>query len=80
MGRSLAHSTKFLEKQAKLFSNYSITFRGVARKMYQSRFPDEDVSTMTMQQLRGREGTRVRESHRSQLKNIKFLGLKSVQS
>lgn len=34
--------------------------------MYQSRFPDEDVSTMTMQQLRGREGTRVRRVYRSQ--------------
>ena len=64
-GRSLAHSTKFLEKQAKLFSNSRLRV-AVARKMYQTRFPDEDVSTMTMQQLRGREGARVRRVYRSQ--------------
>ena len=57
-GRSLAHSTKFLEKQAKLVSNSRLRL-AVARKMYQMRFPDEDVSAMTMQQLRGREGARV---------------------
>jgi CRISPR-associated protein Cas1 len=34
---------------------------GVARAMYGMRFPGEDVSTMTMQQLRGREGARVRK-------------------
>jgi len=34
---------------------------GVARAMYAMRFPGEDVSTMTMQQLRGREGARVRK-------------------
>ncbi|MBH1938273.1 type I-E CRISPR-associated endonuclease Cas1 [Streptomyces sp. AV19] len=32
----------------------------VARAMYGMRFPGEDVSTATMQQLRGREGTRFR--------------------
>lgn len=32
-GRSLAHSTKFLEKQAKLFSNYRLRL-AVAGKMY----------------------------------------------
>ena len=30
------------------------------------RFPDEDVSAMTMQQLRGREGARVRRAYRLQ--------------
>lgn len=34
---------------------------GVARAMYGMRFPGEDVSEMTMRQLRGREGTRVRK-------------------
>lgn len=37
---------------------------GVARRMYSMRFPDEDVSTMTMQQLRGREGARVKRLYR----------------
>ena len=58
-GRALAHSTRFLEKQAKLVSNNRFRL-SVARKMYQMRFPNEDVSHLTMQQLRGREGARVR--------------------
>lgn len=33
--------------------------------MYSMRFPDEDVSGLTMQQLRGREGTRVRRAYRT---------------
>ncbi|MCX5206050.1 type I-E CRISPR-associated endonuclease Cas1e [Streptomyces sp. NBC_00237] len=32
----------------------------VARRMYAMRFPGEDTTGLTMQQLRGREGTRVR--------------------
>lgn len=36
---------------------------GVARAMYAMRFPGEDVSTQTMQQLRGREGARVRKQY-----------------
>src|SRR4051812_11042796 len=37
---------------------------GVARRMYGMRFPDEDVSDATMQQLRGREGARVKKLYR----------------
>lgn len=36
----------------------------VARRMYARRFPHENVSAMTMQQLRGREGRRVRDLYR----------------
>lgn len=36
----------------------------VARRMYGMRFPGEDVSTLTMQQLRGREGARVKKIYR----------------
>ena len=32
--------------------------------MYEMRFPNEDVSRLTLQQLRGREGSRVREIYR----------------
>ncbi|MFD6345021.1 type I-E CRISPR-associated endonuclease Cas1e [Streptomyces roseolus] len=32
----------------------------IARRMYAKRFPGEDVSQSTMQQLRGREGARIR--------------------
>lgn len=64
-GRALAHSTRFLERQAKLVSNTRTRVK-VARKMYQMRFPNEDVSNLTMQQLRGREGARVRKVYRTQ--------------
>lgn len=37
----------------------------VARRMYGMRFPDEDVSQLTMQQLRGREGARVKRLYRA---------------
>lgn len=62
-GRSLAHSTKLLEKQAKLVSNTRTRLK-VARKMYAMRFKNEDVSKLTMQQLRGREGSRIRKVYR----------------
>lgn len=64
-GRALNHSSRFLEMQAKLVSN-TRTRLDIARKMYQLRFPGEDVSKLTMQQLRGREGARVRKSYREQ--------------
>lgn len=64
-GRALNHSSRFLEMQAKLVSN-TRTRLDIARKMYQMRFPGEDVSKLTMQQLRGREGARVRKSYREQ--------------
>lgn len=38
----------------------------VARRMYAMRFPDEDVSELTMQQLRGREGARVKRLYRAE--------------
>lgn len=38
---------------------------GVARRMYGMRFPGEDVSGATMQQLRGREGARVKKLYRA---------------
>lgn len=63
-GRPLAHSSRLLEKQAKLVSNKN-TRIAVARKMYQMRFRGEDVSRLTMQQLRGREGARVRQVYRN---------------
>lgn len=62
-GRPLAHTTALLEKQARLFSNNRSRLH-VARLMYQMRFPNEDVSELTMQQLRGREGARVRRIYR----------------
>lgn len=40
----------------------------VARRMFNMRFPDDDVSTMTMQQLRGKEGARVKRLYREHSK------------
>ena len=62
-GRALGHSTKLLEKQARLVTNRNTRLE-VARKMYQMRFGNEDVSRLTMQQLRGREGARIRNIYR----------------
>jgi len=62
-GHPLTHSSRLLTQQAKLVSNTRSRV-AVARKMYQMRFPGEDVSTLTMQQLRGREGARVRSIYR----------------
>ncbi|RLZ02777.1 type I-E CRISPR-associated endonuclease Cas1 [Kocuria tytonicola] len=59
-GRPLARSSRLLEAQARAFANQRQRL-AVARRMYEYRFPDEDVSALTMQQLRGREGARVRQ-------------------
>ena len=70
-GRPLAHSTKYLEKQAVLFSKRNTRLL-VARKMYQMRFPGEDVMKLTMQQLRGREGARIRNIYRQEAKRYEI--------
>lgn len=62
-GRSLARSSRLLETQAALVSHQRARLR-VARQMYAMRFPGEDTSKLTMQQLRGREGARVRRLYR----------------
>lgn len=64
-GRPLTHRAGLLIRQAALVSNMR-SHLNVAKKMYQMRFPDEDVSGLTMQQLRGREGARVRGIYREQ--------------
>lgn len=62
-GRSLARSSRFLEAQAAKVSNQRLRLE-VARNMYGMRFPGEDVGRLSMQQLRGREGARVRKIYR----------------
>ena len=64
-GRPLTHSSALLQRQARLVSNRRSRL-AVARAMYQMRFPGEDVSALTMQQLRGREGARIRRVYREQ--------------
>ncbi|MDR4534010.1 type I-E CRISPR-associated endonuclease Cas1e [Glutamicibacter sp. PS] len=58
-GSGIAKNARLLEQQAALVSNRRSRLR-IARRMYQMRFPGEDVSSLTMEQLRGREGARVR--------------------
>lgn len=62
-GRSLARSSRLLEAQAIAFANQSARLR-VARAMYAMRFPGDSIDNLTMQQLRGREGARVRRIYR----------------
>lgn len=62
-GKSVARSSRLLIAQAKLVSNTRSRL-AVARMMYQWRFPGEDTSELTMQQLRGRGGARVRSVYR----------------
>lgn len=62
-GRPLARSSRLLIAQAELVSNRRSRLK-VAREMYAMRFPDEDVRGLTMQQLRGREGARIRRVYR----------------
>ena len=64
-GRSLARSSRLLLAQADLVTNQTSRLR-VARQMYAMRFAGEDTSGLTMQQLRGREGARVRRIYREQ--------------
>lgn len=68
-GRSMARSSRLVVEQARLVSNRSLRLQ-VAREMYQMRF-NEDVSSLTMQQLRGREGARVRATYRKYSKLYK---------
>jgi CRISPR-associated protein Cas1 len=63
-GRPLTHSSRLLIAQAALVSN-TRTRLAVARDMYRLRFLNEDVSKLTMQQLRGREGARIRKVYKN---------------
>lgn len=64
-GRPLARSSRLLEAQVEAVTNRRDRL-AVARRMYAMRFPGEDVSAATMQQLRGKEGARVRRLYREQ--------------
>lgn len=58
-GSALTNHSTYLVKQAEMVSNEKKHLL-VVKKMYQLRFPGEDVSALTLQQLRGREGSRIR--------------------
>jgi CRISPR-associated protein Cas1 len=62
-GRSLASSSRLLIAQAASVSHRNRRL-AVARTMYAMRFPGEHTATLSMQQLRGKEGARVRRIYR----------------
>lgn len=62
-GRGLSRTSRWVERQAEIVTNRNRRL-AVARQMYTMRFPGEDISGLTMQQLRGREGVRVRRAYR----------------
>lgn len=66
-GRALNSHSKLIERQAKLVTNTG-THLEVVKKMYKMRFENEDLSGLTLQQLRGREGARMRKIYREQSK------------
>lgn len=62
-GLGLARSSALLLRQAYLVTHPRERLR-VARQMYAMRFPGEDVSRLTLAQLRGREGLRVKRLYK----------------
>lgn len=57
-GAPLSGDTKLLVKQAKIVSNEKLRI-AAAKRMYNIRYPDEDLTELSMKQLLGREGTKV---------------------
>lgn len=68
-GRGLSRASRWVEAQAAIVSNRHRRL-AVARQMYAMRFPGEDLTGATMQQLRGREGVRVRRAYRDAAEEV----------
>ena len=62
VGLGETRSSKNLLRQVRLHANPE-TRLGVVRRMYSYRFPGEDLSGLRLEQIRGREGVRVREAY-----------------
>lgn len=63
-GLGTSRGSELLMRQAFLVTRTKERLE-VARRMYAMRFPDEDTRGLTMQQLRGREGARVKKIYRA---------------
>lgn len=63
-GTGETRHTRYLERQATLWADPRSRLR-IARKMYQTRFPGENVASLSMEQLRGREGARVKRGYQA---------------
>ncbi|MEU2722298.1 type I-E CRISPR-associated endonuclease Cas1e [Streptomyces smyrnaeus] len=62
-GLGPARGSQLIHRQAHLVTRPAERLR-IARRMYAMRFPGEDTGGLNMQQLRGREGARVRRLYR----------------
>jgi len=62
-GSPLSGDTKLLLAQAKIVSNPHLRLSS-AKRMYKLRYPDEDVTSCSMKQLLGKEGTKVYQCYR----------------
>ena len=63
-GFSVNMNSKNAVKHAKLFASRKYNI-GIARKMFQYRFPNTDVENKSIKELRGMEGYRVRELYKT---------------
>ncbi|HCT9179609.1 TPA: type I-E CRISPR-associated endonuclease Cas1 [Corynebacterium aurimucosum] len=66
-GRPPAKSSRMAEIQAEVVTHQRKRL-DCARRMYSMRFPGEDVSGLTMAQLRGREGARMKKIYEAESK------------
>lgn len=64
-GLGASRGSELLMRQAYLVTRTKERL-DVARRMFAMRFPDDDVSHATMQQLRGKEGARVKRIYRQE--------------
>lgn len=62
-GSPLSGNTRLLMAQAKIVSNPKLRL-SAAKRMYSLRYPDEDVTSCSMRQLLGKEGTKVQRCYR----------------
>ncbi len=74
-GTGETRSALNLQRQASLWADPAAHLR-VVRRMYQMRFPEPLATNLTLQQIRGKEGVRVRSKYAeySQLFNIPWQG------
>jgi CRISPR-associated protein Cas1 len=61
-GMGETRSSRNLERQVLLYADPAQRLR-VVHRMYEARFPGEDLSGLSLQEVRGREGVRVREAY-----------------
>lgn len=64
-GKSLSSTSKLIEAQASIVSNQDRRIK-CAKAMYAIRFPHENFNLATMQKLRGKEGSRMKQVYRSE--------------